>query len=234
MIRARAEEKVGGKTERRRVEARIGPGRRGFAGCLAAGGEGAEMKAKLWSLPRRRMGSCRGCMMEGEVEGRLASLEGGYQPRCGGEVDQAIACLTEGVEAELAKQQRQALVEEAAVAEEGSLVASLTKESRLDQHCQWIRIGEEILGGVRELHYGKSSGVLQLLMKVDENRRMVFGSATPAYRAPGPRFQGRSFACCTASPGYRPMLSGLPCGGLCPVAWQRHPYEQDYLGLVQV
>jgi len=234
MIRVREEEKAGEKTEQRRVEARIGPARRGSAGCLAAGAEGGEMKARLWSLLRTRMESCRGCMTGEEVEGHLASLADGYRLRCGGEEDQAIAYWQAGVEVGLAKQQQQALVEEAAVVEAGSLVASLMKESRLDQHCQWIRIAEEIPGDARELHCGKSSGVPQSPMKVDVNRRMVFGWARPAYRAPGPRCQGSSFACCTASPGYRPMLSSLPCGGLYPVAWQKRPDERGYPGPEQV
>lgn len=130
---------VGGKTEQRRVGARTGPGRRGFAGCLAAGAgaEGEEMKARLWSSRRMRMGSCRGCMMAVGVEGHLASLGGGCRLRCGGEEDRAIACWIEDAGAGLAKkEQQQQLAEEAAVAEAGSLVASLMKESMLDQHCQ--------------------------------------------------------------------------------------------------
>ena len=97
---------VGGKTEQRRVGARTGPGRRGFAGCLAAGAgaEGEEMKARLWSLLRRRRESCRGCMTGEEVEGHLASLADGYRLRCGGEEDQAIAYWQAGVEVGLAKQ----------------------------------------------------------------------------------------------------------------------------------
>lgn len=131
-------ERAGGRREPRRAGARIGPARRGFAGCLAAG-EGAEgegMKARLWSSLRRRRGSCRGCMMAEEVEGRLASLEGGCRLRCGGEEGRAIACLIEGVEAGLAKKEQQRLAEEAAVAEADSSVVSLMKESTLDQHCQ--------------------------------------------------------------------------------------------------
>lgn len=188
------------------------------------------MKARLWSLLRRRKESCHGCMVAGEVEGRLASLEGGCRLRCGDEEDRATACLLEGVEVELAKEQQQALVEEAAVAAVGSLVASLMKESRLDQHCQWIRIGEERPGGAREPHCGKNSGVPRLLMKVDENRRTVFGSAILAYWAPGPRCQGSSFACCMASPGYRLVLSDLPCGGICPGAWRIHRDARDCPG----
>lgn len=234
MTHVTVEVKAGGKTEQRRVGARIGPMRRGFAGCLAAGAEGGEMKAMLWSLLRRRMESCRGCTMEAEVEGRLASLGDGYQPRCDGGEGQAIAYWQAGVEVGLAKKRQQVLVAEAAVAEEGSLVASLMKESRLDQHCQWIRIGEEIPGGAQELHCGKSSGVPQSLTRGDENRRMVFGSAKPAYRAPGLHCQGSSFVCCTASPGYHLMLSSLPCGGLYPVAWQRRPDERGYPGPEQV
>ena len=138
------------------------------------------MKARLWSLRRRRRGSCRGCRMGGEVEGRLASLGGGCRLRCGGEGDRGIACLLEGVEVGPAKEQQQALVEEVAVAEAGSLVASLMKESRLGLHCQWNRIDEAIPGGARELHCGRSSGVPPSLMKVVENHRMVFGSAIPA------------------------------------------------------
>ena len=235
-IHAKVEERAGEKTEQRRVEARTEPMRREFADCPAAGAEGGEMKARLWSLLRRRMESCRGCMTGGEVEGHLASLEDGCRLRCGVEEDQVIACSQAGVEVGLAKQQqqRQVLVEEVAAAEAGSLVASLMKESRLEQHCQLIHIGEEIPGGARELHCGKSSGVPQWLMKGDENRHMVFGSAKPAYQAPGPRCQGSSFACCTVSPGYRPMLSSLPCGGLYPVAWQRRPDERGYPGPEQV
>lgn len=120
------EERVGGKTEQRRVGARIGLGRRGFADCLAAGAgaEGGEMKARLWSSRRMRMGSCRGCMMAVGVEGRLAILGGGCRLRCGGEEDRAIACLIEDAGAGLAKKEQQQLAEEAAVAEAGSLVAS--------------------------------------------------------------------------------------------------------------
>ena len=133
----RAEERVGGKTKQRRVGARIEPARREFVGCLAAGAEGGEMKARLWSLLRRRMGSCRGCMVGEEAEGRLASLGGGCRLKCGGEEDRAIACWIEDAGAGLAKkEQQQQLAEEAAVAEAGSLVASLMKESMLDQHCQ--------------------------------------------------------------------------------------------------
>ena len=117
MTRARQEEKVGEKTERRRVEARIAPAHHGCAGYLAVGGEGGEMKARNWSSLRRRTGSCRGCMTGEEVEDRLASLEGGYRLRCGGEEGRAIACSKAGVELELAKQRQQVLVVEAAVAE---------------------------------------------------------------------------------------------------------------------
>lgn len=112
-----AEEMAGEKTEQRRVGARIGRARRGFAGCLAAGAGGGEMKARLWSLLRRRMESCRGCMTGGEVEGHLASLEDGCRLRCGVEEDQVIACSQAGVEVGLAKQQQQqqqVLVEEVA------------------------------------------------------------------------------------------------------------------------
>ena len=229
-----AEVKAGEKTEQRRVGARIGPMHRGSAGCLAAGEEGGGRMARQWSLLRTRMESCRGCMTGAEVEGRLASLGDECRLRCGGEEGQAIAYWQAGVEVELARRRQRVLVAEAAEAEEGSWVASLMKESTLDQHCQWIRTGEEIPGGARELHCGKSSGVPQSLMKVGVNRRMVSGSATPAYRAPGPRCQGSSFAYCTASPGYRPMLSSLPCGGIYPVAWQRHPDERGYPGPAQV
>jgi hypothetical protein len=75
-------------------------------------------------------------MMAVGVEGRLASLAGGCPLRCGGEEDRAIACLIEDAEVGLAKERRQRLAEEAAVAEAGSLVASLMMESTLDQHCQ--------------------------------------------------------------------------------------------------
>ena len=116
------------------------------------------------------------------MEDRLASLGGGCRLRCGDEEDRAIAYGIEGaeVEVELARERQQALAEEVVVAEVGSLVASLMRESRLDLHCQWIRIGEEIPGGGRELHCGKSSGVPRSLMKVVENHRMVFGLAIPA------------------------------------------------------
>jgi hypothetical protein len=111
---------AGGKTEQKRVGARIGLVRRGFAGCLAvAGVGGGGMTARLWSLLQRRMGSCRGCMMGVVVEGRLASLADGCRLKYGGGEDQAIACLTAGVEAGLAKR---AVVVEAGVAVAGSLV----------------------------------------------------------------------------------------------------------------
>jgi hypothetical protein len=109
----------------------------GLVRFWGAGAEGGEMKARLWNSLRRRMGSCRGYMMAVGVEGHLASLEGGCRLRCGGEEDRAIAYLIEDAEVGLAKeQQQQRLAEEAAVAEAGSSVASLMKESTLDQHCQ--------------------------------------------------------------------------------------------------
>jgi hypothetical protein len=95
------EERVGGRRERRRVGARIGLGRHGFVGCLVAGAGGGGRMARLWSLRRRRRGSCRGCMMGGEVEGRLASLGGECRLRCGDEEDRAIAYGIEGVEVEV-------------------------------------------------------------------------------------------------------------------------------------
>ena len=168
------------------------------------------------------------------MEGRLASLGGGCRLKCGGEEDQAIAYLITGVEVDLAQQPQQVVVEEVVEAEAGSSVLSLMKESTLDQHCRWIRIGGEIPEGAQELHCGRSLGVPQSLMKVDANRRMVFGLATPAYFAPGSCCLGSSFACCMANPGYRPMPSGLPCGGICLVAWRIHRDVRGCPGPVQV
>jgi len=230
-IHARAEGKADGKTEQRRVEARIVPMRREFAGCLAAGAEDGEMKARRWSLLQKRMASCRGCRMGVGVEGRLASLGDECRLRCGGGGDREIACSIEDVEVGLA---RQVVEEEAAVAAAGNSVLCSTKESRLDQRCQWIHIGEEIPGGAQELRCGKSLGVPQSVMRVDANRRTAFGLATPAYLALGPCYQGRNFACCTASPGHRLVLSDLPYGGRCPVAWRIHRDVQDCPGPVQV
>lgn len=209
---------VGGRREQRRGAIRTALGRRGFAGCLVAGGGGEEKMARRWSFGRRRRGSCRGwrcCCTEEEGEGRLASLAGGCRLRCDGGGDRAIACLREGVEVVGFA----LVVAEEAVEEAGdSLVVYLMKESRPGQRCRLNRIGEVILGGAQELHCGKSWVVPLSAVKVDANRRMAFGLATLACLALGPCYQGRSFACCMANPANRRVLSVRPYGGRCPVA----------------
>jgi hypothetical protein len=197
---------------------RTEPGRLGFVDCLVVGGgEGGERRARRWNLLRRRRESCRDCMEVVGV-GRLASLEGGCRPRCGGEGDQETACLRVGVEVGFVSV---AAVAEA-VAAEGSLTVCSRMESRLDQHCRSSRIVEEILGDERGLRCGKSLAVPLFVVKVVATRRMASGSATPARLARGPCCLGRSFACCRVNPGYRPVPSVLPCDEICPVAWRTH------------
>jgi hypothetical protein len=123
----KAEGKVGGMRERMRVGARTGLTHRECVCCPAEAEPCAVKKARRSSSALKHTESYHCCPGVEEVD-RPANPVSGYRRRCGGEVDLAIACLTEDVEAGFEWVVVEAAVAAAAV--ERSLVACWTKASR--------------------------------------------------------------------------------------------------------
>jgi len=156
------------------AEVRTEQARRGCVGCLAEAGPSVARKAKRLSFALTHMESFH-CCLEVEVVAHPASPVSECRPKCGGEVDLAIACLTVGAEVGTGFAW---VVEEAAAAVvvvEQSLVACWTKASRPGPSFLSSHTGEAILADAPGLHCGRILAVPPLEVMASGTHRKAFG-----------------------------------------------------------
>jgi hypothetical protein len=118
------------------------------------------------------------CCLEVEVVGHPASPVSGCRPKCGGEVDLAIACLTVGAEVGTGFAwvvEEAAAAAAAAVVVEQSLVACWTKASRPGPSFLSSHTGEAILADAPGPHCGRILAVPPLEVTASGTHRKAFG-----------------------------------------------------------